>query len=75
MTALPLILFTSATKKLRFGTVGLLQYLNPSCQFLLAVLLFGEPFTGAHLLTFLLIWSGLIWFTLDSRKQLQQTLG
>jgi chloramphenicol-sensitive protein RarD len=68
MTALPLILFTSATRILRLGTVGLLQYLNPTCQFLLAVLLFREPFTQTHLITFLLIWSGLILFTLDSRK-------
>ena len=68
MTALPLILFTSATRILRLGTVGLLQYLNPTCQFLLAVLLFREPFTQAHLITFLLIWSGLVLFTLDSRK-------
>ena len=75
MTALPLLLFTSATTKLRLGTVGLLQYLNPSCQFLLAVFLFDEPFTAAHLLTFLLIWSGLIWFTLDSRRRPLQTPG
>jgi len=68
MTALPLILFTAATRILRLGTVGLLQYLNPTCQFLLAVLLFREPFTQAHLITFLLIWSGLVLFTLDSRK-------
>jgi chloramphenicol-sensitive protein RarD len=68
MTALPLILFTSAARILRLGTVGLLQYLNPTCQFLLAVLLFREPFTQAHLITFLLIWSGLGLFTLDSRK-------
>ena len=68
MTALPLILFTAATRVLRLGTVGLLQYLNPTCQFLLAVLLFREPFTQAHWITFLLIWSGLVLFTLDSRK-------
>jgi len=68
MTALPLILFTAATRVLRLGTVGLLQYLNPTCQFLLAVLLFREPFTQAHLITFLLIWSGLVLFTLDSRR-------
>lgn len=68
MTALPLILFTGATRILRLGTVGLLQYLNPTCQFLLAVLLFREPFTQAHLITFALIWSGLVLFTLDSRK-------
>ena len=72
MTALPLLLFTYSTKQLRLGTVGILQYLNPTCQFLLAVLLFGEPFTTPHLVTFLCIWTGLIIFTLDSHRQLQR---
>lgn len=75
MTALPLILYTSATRILRLGTVGLLQYLSPSCQFLLAVFLFGEPFSQAQLHTFLLIWFGLAIFTLDSRYRLQGRLG
>jgi len=69
MTALPLILFTSAARKLRLGTLGLLQYLNPTCQFLLAVFLFAEPFSQAHLYTFLLIWSGLALFSIDSRRR------
>jgi chloramphenicol-sensitive protein RarD len=72
MTALPLILFTSASKHLRLGTVGLLQYLNPTCQFLLAVFLFDEPFSQPHLITFSLIWLGLIVFTLDSRNRIRQ---
>ncbi len=67
MTALPLLFFTYATKQLRFGTVGLLQYINPSCQFLLAVLLFDEPFTRAHLVTFACIWVGVLVFSLDGR--------
>lgn len=73
MTALPLILFTYSTKRLRFGTVGLLQYLNPTCQFMLAVFLFGEPFSQDHLHTFLLIWIGLGIFTLDSHFRLRKT--
>ena len=73
MTALPLLLFTYSTKQLRFGTVGILQYLNPTCQFLLAVMLFGEPFTPAHLFTFGCIWSGLVIFTVDSHRQLRRS--
>lgn len=69
ITALPLILFTSASKRLRLGTIGLLQYLNPTCQFLLAVFLFNEPFSTPHLVTFILIWLGLTIFTLDSRNR------
>lgn len=72
MTALPLLLFTSASKRLRLGTVGLLQYLNPTVQFLLAVFLFNEPFSLPHLVTFSLIWLGLIIFTLDSHKQIKK---
>lgn len=72
ITALPLILFTSASKRLRLGTIGLLQYLNPTCQFLLAVFLFNEPFSQHHLLTFSLIWLGLAIFSLDSRRRMKR---
>lgn len=72
VTALPLILFTTASKRLRLGTLGLLQYLNPTCQFLLAVFLFNEPFSSHHLHTFILIWLGLAIFSLDSRKRIKQ---
>ena len=43
MTAVPLVLFTSAARRLPLSTVGFLQYLAPTGQFLLAVLAFGEP--------------------------------
>lgn len=74
MTALPLILYTSATRLLRLGTVGLLQYINPSCQFMLAVFLFNEPFGSAYFHTFLLIWGGLAIFSLDTRRRLRSPL-
>ena len=74
VTALPLLLYNFATRRLRLGTVGLIQYLSPSCQFLLAVLLFGEPFTRPHLYTFLLIWGGLLLFSLDSHRRLRREL-
>ena len=66
VTALPLIWFTSAARRLRLSTVGFFQYIAPSCQFLLAVFLFGEPFTTTHLITFSLIWLALALFTGDS---------
>ena len=75
MTALPLILYTSATRLLRLGTVGLLQYINPTCQFLLALFVFNEPFGRPYLYTFLLIWSGLLIFTLDSHRRLRRQNG
>jgi chloramphenicol-sensitive protein RarD len=66
VTALPLIWFTSAARRLRLSTVGFFQYIAPSCQFLLAVFLFSEPFTTTHLITFSFIWLALALFTGDS---------
>ncbi|MCB1759348.1 MAG: EamA family transporter RarD [Gammaproteobacteria bacterium] len=68
MTAVPLLLFTYAAKRMRLATLGMLQYLNPSVQFLLAVTIIGEPFTSHHLYTFLLIWAGVFLFSYDSRR-------
>ncbi len=56
LTAGPLILFTIAAQRLRLATVGVLQYLNPTLQFLVATLVFAEPFTRWHGLAFGLIW-------------------
>ena len=59
ITALPLIFFAAATQRLNLATVGMLMYINPTLQFLTAVLIFGEPLQPARLLTFGLIWAGL----------------
>jgi len=56
MTAVPLILFTAAARRVELATLGVLQYLNPTLQFLSAVLVFGEPFSRWHLIAFSLIW-------------------
>jgi chloramphenicol-sensitive protein RarD len=68
LTATPLILFASATRRLKLATIGFLQYLTPSLQFALAVLAYDEPFTRAHLLTFILIWCGLALYSLDAAR-------
>ena len=59
MTAGPLILFSYAAKRVRLATLGLIQYLNPSLQLLLAVAVFGEPLGPAHAIAFPLIWLAL----------------
>jgi chloramphenicol-sensitive protein RarD len=59
LTALPLLLFTAAAKRLPYSTLGFLQYVAPSLQFLLAVAIFGEPLTAAHLVCFGAIWTSL----------------
>ncbi|MFW8636842.1 EamA family transporter RarD [Cribrihabitans pelagius] len=62
LTGLPLILFSYAARRVRLGTVGVLQYLNPTLQFLVAVLIFGELFTLWHGIAFVLIWAGVFLF-------------
>ncbi|MDD3354228.1 EamA family transporter RarD [Zoogloea sp.] len=59
VTALPLMLFAAATQRLNLATVGMLMYINPTLQFLTAILVFDEPLQPARLFTFALIWAGL----------------
>jgi chloramphenicol-sensitive protein RarD len=56
----PLLLFTAAAKRLAYSTLGMLQFLAPTLQFLIAVLLYGEPFTTAHAVAFPAIWTALV---------------
>lgn len=59
VNSLPLVMFAKGARLLEYSTLGLLQYLAPTLQFLLAVYLYQEPFTRTHLVTFGLIWAGL----------------
>jgi chloramphenicol-sensitive protein RarD len=59
VTALPLLLFAAAAKRMRFAELGLLQYMTPTMQMLCAVLAFGERLTPVHLAAFAFIWGGL----------------
>jgi chloramphenicol-sensitive protein RarD len=58
-TALPLIWFAAAAQRLRLSTIGLLQYMSPTLQLALGVLVFHEAFTGAHAVAFAAIWTAL----------------
>lgn len=66
VTAIPLLWFTNAARRLRLSTMGFLQYLSPTGNFLLAVLVFSEPFSRDHLVTFTCIWTALAVYTLDT---------
>ncbi|MEL7040559.1 MAG: EamA family transporter RarD [Pseudomonadota bacterium] len=66
ITAMPLILFAIAAKRLRLSTMGMMQYIAPTLQFLISVLIFKEPFGLTHAIAFGFIWTALIIFTLDS---------
>lgn len=65
VTAVPLLLFTAAAKRLPYSTLGFLQYIAPSIQFLLAVLAFGERLTMAHIVCFGAIWTALAIFAAE----------
>ncbi len=65
ITVLPLLLFASAARSIPLSLLGLLQYIAPTGQFLLGVLVYGETFERARLVGFLLIWSALLLFTLE----------
>lgn len=66
ITTLPLIWFARGVQLLPLSTVGLLQYVTPTCQFLLAVALYREPLTRAHALAFGCIWTALALYSWDS---------
>jgi chloramphenicol-sensitive protein RarD len=67
-TATPLLFFTLGARRLYLSTVGLLQYIAPSCMFVLAVFLFREPFSKAQVVTFVFIWTALAIYSTDSAR-------
>jgi chloramphenicol-sensitive protein RarD len=71
VTAVPLVWFGYAARHLQLTTVGFLQYLSPTCSFLLGVFVYHEPFSHAHLVTFSLIWLALIVFTIEAITRLR----
>ena len=58
-TTVPLILFTAAARRLRYSTLGMLQFIAPTLQFLCAVIIYGERLTAAHAIAFGSIWLAL----------------
>lgn len=68
-TAVPLLLFAFAVQRLRLTTIGMLQYIAPSMQFVMAITLFGEHLNATRLVSFGLIWLSLLVFSLDSFRQ------
>jgi chloramphenicol-sensitive protein RarD len=65
ITAIPLLFFGAAASRVPLTTLGVLQYLAPTMQFLLGVLVFHEPLGAARLLGFGLVWVALLVFTAD----------
>lgn len=59
VSTVPLLCFTAAARRLAYSTVGMLQFIAPTLQFLLAVAVYDEPFTTAHGIAFGCIWTAL----------------
>jgi chloramphenicol-sensitive protein RarD len=66
VTAIPIIWFANGARRIPLSQVGFLQYLAPTCQLLMGVFLYGESFSLTHLISFSLIWVGIIIFTLST---------
>jgi chloramphenicol-sensitive protein RarD len=66
VTIVPLVLFSGCAKRLRLSTVGLLQYIAPSGQLILAVVVFHEPFGTDRMMAFLFIWAAVVVYSIDS---------
>ncbi|MFC3616708.1 hypothetical protein ACFORG_23445 [Lutimaribacter marinistellae] len=69
LTAMPLILFSAAARRVAMSTVGVLQYINPTLQFFCAVVLFGEAFTFVHQIAFALIWVAVALYSVGAFRQ------
>ncbi len=70
VTAVPLLLFAMGARALPLSTLGFIQYVSPSLQFLIGVLLYHERFTIPHAVAFAFIWAALALLTLDLRRRL-----
>jgi chloramphenicol-sensitive protein RarD len=74
VTAIPLLLFAAGARRIPMSTLGLLQYLGPSIQFVLGLWLFHEPFAAARGVGFGLIWLALLIYSVDGlRHGVRQT--
>ena len=71
LTAVPLLLFATATRRMNYSTLGFIQYLSPTLVFLLGLFVFREPLRTVQLICFLLIWTAaavFVWDLLSRRR-------
>ncbi len=66
ITAVPLLFFGAALRRLKLSTVGFLQYVGPTLQFLVAICLFREEMDHAKLVSFALCWAAIAVYVVDS---------
>jgi chloramphenicol-sensitive protein RarD len=68
VTVVPFLFYGAAARRLQLSTMGILQYLTPSLQFLLAVAVFKEPFSIVQLISFVCVWTAVAIFTIGSYR-------
>jgi chloramphenicol-sensitive protein RarD len=68
VTAAPLLLFTAAAQRIPLSRVGFIQYLTPTCFFLLGRFVYREAFSGVQLASFICIWMALAIFSLSRQR-------
>jgi chloramphenicol-sensitive protein RarD len=65
VTTIPLLLFAAATQRIPLSVLGILQYISPTIQFILGVVVYHEPFTHAQLIGFSIVWTALAIFAIE----------
>lgn len=65
VTVIPLLFFAAGAQRLNLNVVGMVQYITPTMSFMIAIKLYDEPFSMVQLITFVLIWLGLIIFSTE----------
>jgi chloramphenicol-sensitive protein RarD len=65
VTTLPLLMFAAGVRRIPLSLVGMLQYINPTMQFTIGVMLYKEPFTRIQLVGFGLVWTALVLFAIE----------
>jgi len=65
MTTIPLLLFGAATRRIPLSLIGMIQYIAPTLQFLIGVLVYKEPLSGSRLMGFALVWLALLIFVVE----------
>jgi len=74
ITAVPLLLFVIATERISLSFIGVMQYIAPTLQFLIAVFIFGEPFDSLRKTAFMLVWCGIFVFVIGLWRRHRATI-
>ena len=74
ITIVPLLLFAGGARRLQLTTMGLLQYIAPTGQLLMATIVFGEPFKQTQIIVFTLIWIAVFLYSIDALRSERATI-